>query len=111
MIFPEILDEIFEYLKNVENLGYFCRNISKWLLFDNNGNIIEHAHIIFFTEIMIKRLIISENLLIDGTFTYPKSFYQTIIIMFYNPICFKMIYGIFISINNKSLEGYSQCFK
>ena len=60
---------------------------------------------------MIKRLIISENLLIDGTFTYPKSFYQTIIIMFYDPICFKMIPGIFIAINNKSLEGYSQCFK
>ena len=27
---------------------------------------------------MIKRIIISENLLIDGTFTYPKYFYQTI---------------------------------
>ena len=111
MIFPETLDEIFEYSKNVEDLGYFCRNISKCLLLDNNGNIIEHSHIIFFTEIMIKRIIISENLLIDGTFTYPKSFYQTIIIMFYDPICFKMIPGIFIAINNKTLEGYNQCFK
>ena len=111
MIFPETLDEIFEYSKNVEDLGYFCRNISKCLLLDNNGNIIEHSHIIFFTEIMIKRIIISENLLIDGTFTYPKSFYQTIIIMFYDPICFKMIPGIFIAINNKTLEGYNQSFK
>ena len=111
MIFPETLDEIFEYSKNVEDLGYFCRNISKCLLLDNNGEIIEHSHIIFFTEIMIKRIIISENLLIDGTFTYPKSFYQTIIIMFYDPICFKMIPGIFIAINNKTLEGYNQCFK
>ena len=37
--------------------------------------IIEHNHIIFFTELSINRLIISENLLIDGTFTYPKGFY------------------------------------
>ena len=75
LIFPETLEEIFEYSKNVENLGYFSRNISKCVLLDNTGNIIEHSYIIFFTEIMIKRIIISENLLIDGTFTYPKSFY------------------------------------
>ena len=43
--------------------------------------------------------------------TYPKNFYQTIIIMFYDPICFKMIPGIFIAINNKTLEGYTECFK
>ena len=77
---------------------------------DNTGNIIEHSHIIFFTEIMIKRIIISENLLIDGTFTYPKSCYQIIIIMFYDPIYFKMIPGIFIAINNKTLEGYNECY-
>ena len=111
LIFPETLVEIFEYSKNIEKLGYFCRNISKCLLLDNTGNIVEHSHIIFFTEIMIKRIIISENLLIDGTFTFPKSFYQTIIIMFYDPICFKMIPGIFIAIKNKNLEGYNECFK
>ena len=111
LIFPETLDELFEYSKNVEDLGYFCRNISKCFLIDKKGNIIEHSHIIFFTEIMIKRLLTAENLLIDGTFTYPKNFYQTIIIMFYDPICFKMIPGIFIAINNKTLEGYTECFK
>ena len=40
MIFPETRDVIFEYLKYAENLGYFCRNISKWLLLDNNENLI-----------------------------------------------------------------------
>ena len=64
LIFPETLDEIFEYSKNLENLGYLCRNISKCVLLDNTGNIIEYSHIIFFTGIMIKRIIISENLLI-----------------------------------------------
>ena len=60
---------------------------------------------------MMKRLLTSENLLIDSTFTFPKNFYQTIIIMFYDPLCFKMIPGIFIAINNKTLEGYSESFK
>ena len=111
IIFPETLDEIFEYSKNVDELGFFCRNITKCLLIDKKGNIIEHSHLIFFTEIMMKRLLTSENLLIDGTFTFPKNFYQTIIIMFYDPLCFKMIPGIFIEINNKTLEGYSESFK
>ena len=39
---------------------------------------------IFFTDDIIKRIIASENLLIDATFIYPKLFYQTLIIMFYD---------------------------
>ena len=31
--------------------------------------------------------------------------------MLYDPISFKMIPGIFIAINNKTLEGYKECFK
>ena len=31
--------------------------------------------------------------------------------MFYDPILFKIVPGIFIAINNKTLEGYNQCFK
>ena len=31
--------------------------------------------------------------------------------MLYDPISFKMIPGIFIAINNKTLEGYNECFK
>ena len=56
---------------------------------------------IFFTDDNIKRIIASENLLIDATFIYPKSFYQTLIIMFYDPIYLKMFPGIFIAMNNK----------
>ena len=41
---------------------------------------------------------------------YRKLFYQIIIIMFYYPICFKMIPGIFIAINNKILEWYIVIF-
>ena len=40
------------------------------------------------------RLITSKGILINVTFTYTKDFYQNIIILFYNPICFKMIHGI-----------------
>ena len=109
--FPKGLDEIFIYSNYIEDLGYFCRSISKSILYDSKNKIIEHNHIIFFTELSIKRLIISENLLIDGTFTYPKGYYQTIIIMFYDPLLFKMIPGIFIGINNKTLQGYTLVFR
>ena len=60
---------------------------------------------------MIKRILTSENLLIDWTFTYPKNLYQTIVIMLYDSICFKMISGIFILFNNKTFEDYSESFK
>ena len=109
--FPETLDEIYNYSNYFEDIGYFCRSISKSQLLNNKGEIIDHSHIILFTESIMKRLITSENILIDGTFTYPKDFYQTIIIMFYDPICFKMIPGIFIAINNKTLEGYQEIFR
>ena len=109
-MYPSTLDEIFDYCNHVNQLGYFCRNISKCLLLDEKNNIIEHSHIIFFSELNIKRMIISENILIDGKFTYPKNFYQTLILMFYDPIIFKMIPGIFISINNKTLQGYQVAF-
>ena len=100
--FPRMLDEIYEYCKYIEELGYFCRAVSRASILDEKQQIIDHSHLIFFTELSIKRLIISENLLIDGTFIYPKGYYQTINIMFYDPIIFKMIPGIFISINNKN---------
>ena len=35
MIFPETLDEIFEYSKNVEDLGYFLeifQNVYYWII-------------------------------------------------------------------------------
>ena len=108
--FPSTLDEIYDYCNYIEGLGYFCRSVSRESLLDEKKQIIDHSHLIFFTELSIKRLIISENLLIDGTFTYPKGYYQTIIIMFYDPIIFKMIPGIFIAVNNKTKPGYIKIF-
>ena len=101
------MDEIFICSNYIEELGYYCRSISKSILYDSKNKIIEHNHIIFFTELSLKRLIISENLLIDGTSRYPKGFYQTIIIMFYDPLLFKMIPVIFMGINNKTLQAYT----
>ena len=108
-----MLDEIYEYCNYIEGLGYFYRSVSResLSLLDEKKQIIDHSHLIFFTELSIKRLKISENLLIDGTFTYPKGYYQIIIIMFYDIIIFKMIPGIFISINNKTKQGYTKIFR
>ncbi len=50
------------YSNYIKDLGYFCRSISKSILYDSENKIIEHNNIIFFIELSIKRLIISENL-------------------------------------------------
>ena len=71
---------------------------------------IDHKAILFFTDFDIKRFIISEHILLDGTFIFPEGFMQTIIIMYYDILIEKMIPGIFIVINNKTFEGYIDCF-
>ena len=39
-----------------------------------------------------------------------KGIYQTIIIICYDPLIFKMIPGIFIGISNKTSNGYNLIF-
>ena len=75
--------------------------------------IIKYLHInilFFFLEESIARIIASEHLLIDETFVYPKTFSETIIIMYYDPLLYKMIPGIFIVSNNKNYKGYETIF-
>ena len=55
-------------------------------------------------------MINSKHSLIDATYTYPKYFYETIIVMFYDSLLFCMIPGIFIVSNNKKFEGYNLIF-
>lgn len=45
------------------------------------------------------------------TYIYPPGFSQTMIIMYYDIIVYKFILGIFILINNKTLNGYKHIFK
>ena len=52
------------------------------------------------------RFLDPEHILIDGTFSYPKQYQQTIVIMYLDVIILKMIPGIFIITNNKTYEGY-----
>ena len=104
------LEDIFEYAKKLSNGEYFCRYIGYKILISKEKKIIENKSFIFFTDFDIKRLIASEHLLIDGTFVYPMDYMQTIIIMYYDVIIEKMIPGIFIIINNKTLEGYKDSF-
>ena len=79
-------------------------------LISKDNKIIDHKAIIFFFDFDIKRLIVSEHLYIDGTFFYLYDSIQTIIIMYYDIITTKLIPGIFIMINNKTEEGYRDCF-
>ena len=104
------LEDIYEYSKSINNGEFFCRNISLKMIISNDKKIIEHKCLIFFTDFDIKRLASSEHLLIDGTFIYPIGFMQTVIIMYFDVIIEKMIPGIFIVLNNKTEEGYYDCF-
>ena len=72
----------------------FAEYCSIITLSNNENKLFNHKQMIFFTDDNIKRIIASENLLIEATFIYPKLFYQTLIIMFYDPIYFKMFPGI-----------------
>ena len=104
------LENLYEYSKILENGENFCRTIIIKQLISKELKMIEHKAIIFFSDFDIKRLLVSEHLLIDGTFVYPHNYSQTIIIMYYDIIILKMIPGIFIVINNKTEEGYIDCF-
>lgn len=66
---------------------------------------------LFYSDFDIKRFIQSKHILCNGTFSYPKGFNQTIIIMYYAPIILKMIPGIFGIINNKTYFGYKTLFE
>ena len=104
------LDNLFEYCNTNNDIGIYCRDISLTYIFDSNKKIFKHEHIIFFIEESIKRMIISEYLLLDATFVFPENYAQTIIIMFYDCILKKMIPGIIIVTNNKIYEGYVLIF-
>ena len=58
----------------------------------------------------MKRFIASEYILINETFSYPKDYYQSIIIMYLDVKILKMIPGIFIVSNNKIYESYKFIF-
>ena len=104
------IENLYEYSKELNNRENFYRYITVKQLISRDYKKIEHKAIIFFSDFDIKRLIASEHLLIDGTFIYPEGFMQTVIIMFYDVIIEKMIPGIFIILNNKTEEGYIDCF-
>ena len=73
--------------------------------------ILEHKHMIFFSDFDFKRVFSSEHILIDATYIFPVGFKQTIIIMYYDIILYKFIPGIYIIINNKTTIGYKEVFK
>ena len=66
---------------------------------------------IFFSDFYILRLIASENILIDCTFSFPKGYLQTLIIMYFDVIILKMIRGIFICKNIKLMKDINVFFK
>ena len=103
------LEDVYEYSKFNGDKN-FCRSIVIKQLVTKEKKTIDHKAILFFTDFDIKRLIISEHILLDGTFIFPEGFMQTIIIMYYDILIEKMIPGIFIVINNKTFEGYIDCF-
>jgi len=109
--YPNTIDEIFKYSKEIKDLGLFCRDISIKNLYNNEKEIFIHKHMIFFCDFSISYLINSNHILIDGKFMAPEGFVQTIIIMYLDPIYEKMIPGIFITINNKFKNGYIEIFE
>ena len=109
-IFPNNSEEIYNYSLKLSNGQDFCRSNITTTLITRENKKIEHKHILFFSDFDIRRLVACKHILLDGTFSYPKQYKQTIIIMYLDPIIMKMIPGIFAVVNNKSYEGYKCVF-
>ena len=67
--------------------------------------------IIFYSDYDIVRLISSHHILMDATFVTIETFYQTLIIMYYDIYTGKMIPALFICMDNKTMEGYLFVFQ
>ena len=109
-IFPSNSEEIYNYSLKLNNGEDFCRSIIISTIITREKKKFEHKHILFFSDYDIRRLIASNHVLIDGTFSFPKGFSQTIIIMYLDTIVLKMIPGVFAVTNNKCYEGYKCIF-
>ena len=73
-IFPQNTEEIFTYALKLKNGEDFARSNINTILINNNNRQMNHKHIIFFSYFDIKRILISENILVDGTFSFPVGF-------------------------------------
>jgi len=109
-LFPINSDDMYKYANKLPNNEDFARSYFNTIILTNDNKKLEHKHMIFFSDYDIKRFIASENILLDGTFSYPKGYEQTLILMYMDVIVLKMIPGIFIISNNKTYEGYKLIF-
>lgn len=107
---PYNMSDIFEYSKEIANLGDFCRGYEEKIIFKDNKEKFLHRHMIFYSNFDFKRLYVSKNISIDGTYIFPKGFNQTIIILYYDYIIYKFISAVFIIMNNKTQIGYNHVF-
>ena len=105
------LTELFSYSKEIKDLGEFARGYEETYLYNQNNEKFEHKHIYFYSNFDFKRLYASEHIAIDGTYVFPTGFCQTLIMLYYDPIIYKFIPGIYILINNKTEAGYENVFK
>ena len=109
-LFPNNSDELFKYAKNLPNGEDFIRSCINTYIYTNKNKKINHKHLLFFSDYDAKRIIASENFLIDCTFSFPVGYKETLIIMYLDSIELKMIPGIFCCTNNKTYEGYKYIF-
>ena len=77
-------------------------------IINKNNQLIEHKHIIFFSDFDFKRMFSFVHILIDGTYIFSLEFAQPLIIMYYGIIIFKFIPELYILMNNKTTNGYIQ---
>lgn len=48
LYFPQTMDEIFEYSKDIDDLGLFCRDIAIKIIYNKNKELFTHRHMIFY---------------------------------------------------------------
>lgn len=73
---------MFIYANKLQNDEIFARSNISTIILTNENKKLEHKHMIFISDYDIRRFIVSEHILIDGTFSFPKGYCQIIIIMY-----------------------------
>ena len=103
----------FSIFDNQLTLGkqQFLRDYSMTMIYNrNNKSMFPHEHTIYISDYFIKKLYSSSHWYIDGTFIYPNSFRQLIVILYYDYILQKKFPVLFALINIKKENGYLYLF-
>ena len=100
------------FLNDIETIDgnpFLQKHVFKYLNYKNRRLRLEYF--IWGNDFFISRCRNSKNIFVDGTYHYPATFTQLLIIMYYDDLLLRKIPVFYILMNNKSESAYNDIFK